>query len=226
MRRRALIATLVATIAVGCASSAPPAVLDQNQRFTETIELPAPQLDGPMSIEEALATRRSHREFEERDLSPAVLGQLFWAGQGITDGAGHRTAPSAGALYPIELYAVSDSHLAHYLPTEHAIEQRSDRTTLADMGDAAFDQQWVRRAPVVLVVTGVVARTQAKYGGVANELMIREAGHVAQNILLQATAMDLAAVPVGGFDPKKIGRVMALPPGEEPLYLIPVGLPD
>jgi SagB-type dehydrogenase family enzyme len=179
-----------------------------------------------MSIEAALAKRRSTRTFTNDDLSSAVLGQLFWSGQGITDRDGHRTAPSAGALYPIELYAVTKSSVGHYLPFDHAIEQRRDETTLAGMGDAAFDQQWIGEAPVVLVVTGVVARTQAKYGGVANELMIREAGHVTQNVLLQATAMDLAAVPVGGFDPKAIGRAMGLPPGEEPLYLIPVGLPD
>ena len=106
-----------------------------------------------------------------------------------------------------------------------ALEQRSNDQTLSELGDASFDQQWITTAPLVIVVTGVVARTEAKYGGVAYDLMLRESGHVVQNILLQATALGLAAVPVGGFDPAVIERLMAFPPGEEPLYLIPVGYP-
>ncbi len=220
-----LILTVLAALVAGCASSAPPKVLEQRQRFTETIELPPPRSQGPASIEEALAARRSVREYADEAVSLDEIGQLFWAGQGVTDNAGHRTAPSAGALYPIELYAISDTWLAHYLPSDHTMEQRNDATTLAALGDAAFNQQWISAAPVVFVITGVVSRTQAKYGGVGEELMIREAGHVAQNMLLQATALDLAAVPVGGFDPEPIGRALALRPGERVLYLVPVGKP-
>jgi SagB-type dehydrogenase family enzyme len=212
-------------IMAGCASSAPQEVLEQHQRFTETIQLPIPRSKGSVSIETALATRRSTRDYAAEELSLEEIGQLFWAGQGITDSAGHRTAPSAGALYPIELYALSDTWLAHYLPSDHTMEQRDDPTTLDALGDAAFGQQWIGDAPVVFVITGVVGRTQAKYGGVGEELMIREAGHVAQNMLLQAVALDLAAVPVGGFDPGPIGRELALRPGERVLYLLPVGRP-
>ncbi|MBT8241493.1 MAG: SagB/ThcOx family dehydrogenase [Acidimicrobiia bacterium] len=220
-----LLAAAFLLIMTGCAASAPPAVLDQNQRYTETIALPAPRIEGSVSIEEALATRRSRREFADEMLSSDDIGQIFWSGQGMTDGSGKRTSPSAGALYPIELYAVSGSWVAHYLPADHAMERRDDPGTLGSLGDAAFDQQWITTAPVVFVITGVVSRTQAKYGGAAEELMIREAGHVAQNMLLQATALDFAVVPVGGFDPKPIGRSLALPPGEVVLYLLPVGIP-
>ncbi len=223
--RSIVIAVVLGLLAAGCAAAAPPEVTEPNQRYTESVELPEPNLTGPVSVEAALASRRSGRQFADRRLSPDVVGQLLWSGQGITDAQGRRTAPSAGALYPIELYGLTATDTFHYLPAAHELEQRSNDQTLSELGDASFDQQWITTAPLVIVVTGVVARTEAKYGGVAYDLMLRESGHVVQNILLQATALGLAAVPVGGFDPAVIERLMAFPPGEEPLYLIPVGYP-
>jgi len=224
MRNAFVVCAVMASLALGCASSAPASVLEQTQRYDETIALPEPDLDGSATLEETLVRRRSQREFAPDELSLDTIGQLLWAAQGITDDEGHRTAPSAGALYPLELYALTDSTLMHYLPAEHRVEQRTDTTTLPQLRAAAFDQQFVSAAPAVLLITGVLGRTQAEYGAVAAELMNREAGHAAQNVLLQATALDLAAVPVGGFDPPALARLLALPPGEEVLYLLPVGL--
>ena len=172
-----------------------------------------------------LTERRSAREFSAAELDESTIGQLLWAGQGITDDAGHRTAPSAGATYPIELYALTETTFVHYLPAGHQVEQRPDTRSLDLLADAAFEQDFVNDAPVVLVITGIRSRTEAEYGAVGNDLMNREAGHVAQNILLQATALGLAAVPVGGFDPAEVARLLALQPGEEVLYLLPVGHP-
>jgi SagB-type dehydrogenase family enzyme len=220
---------LVAAIAiggVGCVAEAPDSVRRQDARFAETVELPAPALDGPTSLEESLSTRRSQRGFIADDLSDDVVAQLFWAGQGITDEEGHRTAPSAGARYPLELYMVTSTSVAHYLPELHGAERRTDTRTLERLDDASFGQDFVSEAPAVLVITAVGSRTEAEYGAVAPELVNREAGHAAQNILLQASALDLAAVPVGGFDPAALGELLALPPGEEVLYLIPIGYPD
>ena len=225
MRSGLLAVVLAATLAASCTSAAPSSVLEVTQRYDDAIELPAPRLDGSAPLEQVLSERRSRREYSADEPSIDIIGQLFWAGQGITDDDGHRTAPSAGARYPIELYAVTATALMHYLPDGHRVEQRRDIDTLPRLTANAFGQGFVSTAPTVFVITGVEARTEAEYGAVAHDLVNREAGHVAQNILLQATALDLAAVPVGGFDPASVARLLALPPGEEVLYLLPVGYP-
>ena len=216
---------LGAVVVAGCVSSAPPEVVDETQRYSEIVDLTQPELSGSSSLERALEERRSGRDFTSEEVPLATIGQLFWAGQGITDDAGHRTAPSAGARYPIELYAIDASTFMHYLPEGHRIEQRTDTTTLTGLSAAAFQQSFVSDAPMVLVITAVPERTEAEYGAVAHDLVNRESGHVAQNILLQATSLGLAAVPVGGFDPAEVARLLALTSGEEVLYLIPVGYP-
>ena len=209
-----------------CASSAPPEILASTSRYTEVTELPPPTVSGEVSLEHALRLRRSVRSYIDEPLTTEVIGQLLWAGQGTTDGEGHRTAPSAGALYPLELYVVTDSELMHYIADGHRIEVREDSTSLAALGDSAFGQDFVSTAPAVMVIAGVAERTEEKYGALARDLVNREAGHAAQNILLQAVALDLAAVPVGGFDPAAVSRLLALPDREEVLYLLPVGLPS
>ena len=214
MRSVRLLVIAAVAITTSCTPSAPTSVREQTQRYTDTIELDDPQRSGSVPLEQALTERRSARVFSPAELDLSTIGQLLWAGQGTTDGAGHRTAPSAGATYPIELYAVTSTTLMHYLPTGHRIERRSDVRTLDLLGDAAFEQGFVSDAPAVLVITGVPSRTAAEYGAVADDLVNREAGHVAQNILLQATALNLAAVPVGGFDPAEVALLLALPPGE------------
>ena len=224
MRNALAVCVVISSLALGCASSAPASVLGQTVRYDEIVALPEPDLDGAATLEETLVRRRSQRDFAPGELPLETIGQLLWAAQGITDDEGHRTAPSAGALYPLELYALTATTLMHYLPSGHRVEQRADTTTLPQLRVAAFDQQFVSAAPAVLLIAGVLGRTQAEYGAVAGELMNREAGHAAQNLLLQATALDLGAVPVGGFDPPAVARLLALPPGEEVLYLLPVGL--
>jgi SagB-type dehydrogenase family enzyme len=113
----------------------------------------------------------------------------------------------------------------HYIPAGHRVEQRADTTTLAALPDTAFGQDFVGSAPLVVVIAADPARTEQEYGAMAGDLVNLEAGHAAQNVLLQATALGLAAVPVGGFDPAAVARLLALPPGEEVRYLIPVGRP-
>ena len=225
MNRALSALVLVAVVTAGCVSSAPPEVMDETQRYSKSFELAEPELSGSSSLEQTLEERRSTRDFTAEEVPLDTIGQLFWAGQGITDDVGHRTAPSAGARYPIELYAISASTFMHYLPEGHRVEQRTDTTTLSLLSPAAFQQGFVSDAPLVLVITAVPARTEAEYGAVAHDLVNREAGHVAQNILLQATSLGLAAVPVGGFDPAEVARLLALAPGEDVLYLLPVGYP-
>lgn len=225
MRNGLRAVVIVATLFAACAPEAPTEILQQTQRYPAVIELPVPELNGTLSLERALHERRSVREFSTTPLTLDEIGQLLWAGQGITDDSGHRTAPSAGARYPLELYAITAVDLMHYLPVGHRVEQREDTTTLEALPDVAFDQEFVGSAPLVVVIAAAQARTEQEYGAVAAELVNREAGHAAQNILLQATALGLAAVPVGGFDPAAVASLLALPPGQVVQYLIPVGEP-
>ncbi len=226
--RSRLAGAVAAAIGIGlvigaCASAAPPEVLDQGLRFDTVIQLPEPTRDGEVSLEAALDGRRSRRTFAPDPIPVGTIGQLLWAGQGITDERGRRSAPSAGARYPIELYIVTGDTVGHYLPDDHRVERRSDDQVLDTLGELAFGQEWVSDAPLVLVIAAAPARTEAEYGAVAEALVDRESGHVAQNILLQATVLGLSSVPVGGFDPAAVARALALPPGQDVRYLIPIG---
>ncbi len=201
--------------------SAPPAT----SRGTEEA-LPSPRLTGPLSLEEALAARRSIRSFSDEALTRAEIGQLLWAAQGVTDGDGHRTAPSAGARYPLELDVVTADGLARYVPDGHGLVRRGSTDLRAALRRAALDQPAVGEAPLIIVISGVAERTAARYGAErARRYVALEAGHAAQNILLEAVSLGLGAVPVGAFDDAEVRRVLALADGEAPLYLIPVGHP-
>jgi SagB-type dehydrogenase family enzyme len=176
-----------------------------------------------MSLERALASRRSVREFTSEALTLEEISQLLWATQGITASWGGRTAPSAGALYPLEVYVATEDGLSHYLPEGHRLEVVSAADVRASLAKAAYGQSAAAQAPAVFAITAVPARTAAKYGERAERYVQLEAGHAAQNLLLQAVALDLAAVPMGAFSDEQVARVLALPSGCVPLYLIPMG---
>lgn len=197
---------------------------DDTSRSLSASSLPTPDRVGSVSLEQLLGSRRSVRSFGPAPLTSAQIGQLAWAATGWNDDKGqHRTAPSAGALFPMELYVVTSAGISHYLPSQHALEPHMQGDKRAQLSDASLGQQVVRDAPCVIVLTGVVAKTSKKYGDRARRFIAMEAGHMAQNILLQATALKLGAVPVGGIDDAAVGKVLGLPDGEEVLYLIPVG---
>ena len=186
--------------------------------------LPSPILEGQMSLEEALSKRRSVREFDDAPLTSLELGQLLWAVQGETSQQGFRTAPSAGALYPLEVYVVTGQGIYHYAPDQHALEALSREDARMRLYHAALDQEAVRQAPAVFVVAAVHERTAQKYGAERSPRYIHmEAGHAAQNLLLQAAALSLGAVPIGAFHDEQVQQAIDLPPDHEPLYLIPVG---
>jgi len=189
-----------------------------------TRQLPPPRTTGSTSLEEALARRRSVRAFSVEPLTDAEVGQLLWAAQGLTSEGGRRTAPSAGALYPLELYVVTPDGLWRYLPEGHALTRLGTEDLRVELRRAALDQDAVGAAPLVVVITGVVERTAIKYGHERAARYVQlEAGHAAQGLLLQAVALDLAAVPVGAFIDSEVARVLGLPLNEAPLYLLPVG---
>ncbi len=170
--------------------------------------------------------RRSVREFRERELTLEEIGQLLWAAQGITHPReGLRTAPSAGALYPLEVYVANGDGVFHYLPQENTLVQQVAEDVRCQLRAAAGEQESLKEAPCVFVITGVEGRITIKYGqrGIRYEEM--EAGHSTQNLLLQAVALRLAGVPIGAFSDREVAQILRLRKGERPLYLIPVGQP-
>jgi SagB-type dehydrogenase family enzyme len=226
MRRRSSVAAVVTLLlATGCAERAPARLRDASARYGSPVSLPPPDTHGNMPLDEAISRRRSSRDFSSKPLPLAQIGQLLWAGQGITSPDGKRTAPSAGGLYPIELYVVTPHQVMHYLPAGHRVEVRADIDRRRELRDAAFGQRALASAPAVIVVAAVSARTRAKYGERSDTFVALEAGHVTQNILLEATEHSLAAVPIGGVDPARVRRIVAMPPADDVAYLIPVGYP-
>ncbi|HSD40716.1 MAG TPA: SagB/ThcOx family dehydrogenase [Burkholderiales bacterium] len=192
----------------------------------ERIRLPPPDRDGGMPLAAALQSRRSVRAFAARALSPAELGQLLWAAQGEADARdGVRTAPSAGALYPLVLFAATANGVFRYVVEEHALERVSSRDLRGDLAAAALGQQEIAEAPCVLALVAVVTRTTRKYGERGERYVHMEAGHATQNALLTATALGLAGYPVGAFEDARVAQLLRLGRSEAPLYLVPVGAP-
>ena len=224
MKRRELLTGLAATaLASGCTSQAPRRAQPHPPRYASPVPLPPPATIGTISLEKAIAKRRSLRAFRPEPLPTATLGQLLWAGQGVTSPDGKRAAPSAGALYPLELYVVTPRQVLHYLPDGHRAQTRDTSDLRPGLKAAAVGQSTITAAPAVIAMAADPERLRHRYGAKTEEFVQIEVGHAAQNILLQAAALDLAAVPVGSLDPARAADTLALPPDETVLYLIPVG---
>jgi SagB-type dehydrogenase family enzyme len=195
---------------------------------TTPLALPAPRTDGTVAVEKALAERRSLRTPAPAPLTVAEIGQLCWAAQGVTDAKGHRTAPSARAKYPLELYVLVGNveGLApgryHYLPATHALELRAPGDPRAAFEAKAIGQGWSDKAPAVFVIAGVAGRMASMKERGAPFMWV-EAGLAAENFFLQATALGLGSTYVGGFDPAAARSGLELPAEEEVLAVLPVG---
>jgi SagB-type dehydrogenase family enzyme len=190
----------------------------------EESSLPSPKTSGGMSLTEALAQRRSQREFTDQPLTPQQVSQLCWAGQGVSDeNRGLRTAPSAGALYPLTVFVIDEHGVYEYEPERHALRTVAVGDVRSELQAAALNQPAVGNAPVCVAIAMNVSRTAAKYKDRAERYCLLEAGHVAQNVLLQATALGLTAVPIGAFEPQRVAKLLDLSANHEPVYLIPLG---
>lgn len=196
----------------------------------KTIKLPAPSFDGKTSIEKALLMRRSVREYGDEALSLVEVSQLLWAAQGITEPKwGLRTAPSAGALYPLEIYAVVgnvegiEKGVYKYRPKNHEIVKVKDGDVRDRLAAAALGQTSVEKAPIDIVISAVYERTTRKYGDRGIRYVHMEAGHAAQNVYLQAVSMNLGTVVVGAFEDGEVRGILSMPEEEHPLYIMPVG---
>lgn len=185
------------------------------------ITLPAPSRAGGMALTEALAKRRSIRSFASSALTQQEISQLLWAAQGVTDDKGHRTAPSARAGYFLRTYLALPDGFYEYLPAGHQLKKLSGDDLRAKLSTQAT----VTAAPFVLLIAGDNDRALKAGADTGIRYVYLEAGHAAQNVLLQATALGLGAVPVGGFQPPQAAQAAGLPTGIVPIYLIPVGHP-
>lgn len=195
------------------------------------IKLPEPQLDGRLSLEQSLARRRSVRHFSRKPLALRHVSQILWAAQGITSPAGYRTAPSAGALYPLEVYLAAGmveglaAGVYHYRPGGHELVLLHKGDVRPGLTGDALGQSAVNYGALCLVIAAVYGRTTGKYGSRGMQYVHLDAGHAAQNICLQATALGLGTVPIGAFYDERVCKTLHLPGGVVPLYLLPVGIP-
>ena len=211
-------------------SSVVPGGMDQMSNSTQKIRLPEPVYRGNVSVEEALFRRRSIRDYSNEPLRVEEVSQLLWAAQGITDSTyGLRTAPSAGALYTIEIYIIVgeveglESGIYRYNPHEHELTATSSKDVRGELSESALGQEWVSKAPMDIVICAVYSRVTGKYGNRGNRYVHMEAGHVAQNVYLQAVSLNLGTVVVGAFFDDKVQRVIGARESEIPLYIMPVG---
>lgn len=222
---------VVAVLAVACSSKSPTrnAPEPEETEGDKEIALPQPQYESETSIEEALRQRRSIRNYAEKALTLEEVGQLLWAAQGITDERGYRTAPSAGALYPLELYVVVgevemlDPGVYHYDPHNHALQPVADGDRRQALTKEALGQSYIRRGAIDIIFTGIYERTTNKYGHRGRQYVHMEAGHAAQNVYLQCVPLELGTVVVGAFGDEGVQDVLELPEERVPLYIMPVG---
>jgi SagB-type dehydrogenase family enzyme len=191
--------------------------------MNEIITLAKPNQDGPMSLEQAVAIRRSRRDFLPKSLTLEQIGQLTWAAQGRDAQSRYRTTPSAGATYPLELFVVTDDGLFRYLPAKHALEKLTEQDLRTELASAAWGQDFIEAAPLTLVFAAQFSRTTNHYGQRGVRYVYMEAGHAAQNVHLQAEALGLGSVAVGAFDDSSVSKVLSLPNDLEPIYMVVVG---
>jgi SagB-type dehydrogenase family enzyme len=194
----------------------------------DSYELPQP-VNTNRSIEECMSSRRSVRSFTTDTLTPQQVSNLLWAAQGITDtNRGLRTVPSAGATYPLEIYLLASHGIFRFEPKVHSLSVLKLQDSRQELANACYGQPWVAGAQVSFVLCAVPERTSGRYGDRAMRYILLEAGHAAQNMLLEAVAMNLGGVPIGAFDDKKISNLIGLDTVQEstiPLYIISIGVP-
>lgn len=193
--------------------------------MAEEIKLPKPKEKGFISIEEALHKRRSVRDYKKGPLGLEQISQLLWAASGKN--LYRRTAPSAGATYPLETYLVVGEveglkpGIYYYAYSSHSLERIKDQDIRNRLSQAALGQGMIEKASIDIIIAADYGRTTSYYGQRGIRYVHMEVGHVAQNISLQANALSLGTVMIGAFEDKQVKDVLGIK--EDPLYIIPVG---
>jgi SagB-type dehydrogenase family enzyme len=204
-------------------------IFPQERESLIIINLPEPLYDSNTSIEKTLLNRRSVREYKNEALSLEELSQLLWAAQGITAPPFYKTAPSAGALYPLDLYIVAGNiedlsdGTYKYEPQDHELVLILEGDKRNELYNAALSQSPIKDAPAVIILGGVYSRTTQKYGEKGIRYVHIEVGCVAQNIYLQAVSLNLGTVSIGAFYDEDVKKILNIHDNWEPLVLMPVG---
>lgn len=196
-----------------------------------SIQLPQPSTKSGTSVEEALTSRRSIRSYNDRPLTLDSVSQLMWSAQGITGDNFFRTAPSPGALYPLEVYIVVkhvtslEAGVYVYEPVSHSLRLTARGNVSDQLASASLGQSAVSRAPAVIVIAAEYERVTGKYKNRGIRYTHMEAGHVSQNIYLQCESLDLGTVAIGAFDDEKVANILKMKKSHAPLYIMPIGHP-
>ena len=213
----------------GCGKSDDKVGAEPTPDNSEIIQLPEPRLNSDVSLEESLYNRRSTRNYSNEPVTIQEVAQLLWAAQGITDAAGHRAAPSAVASYPLSIYIVAGNvpeimdGVYIYDPVDHSMKRSIDGDIRNELAVASMGQASVRQGAVSFVVTVDYGKMAARFGDKGERFGTLEAGHAAQKLCLQATALDLGLVTAGAIYDDQVVEVLDLPENLTPLYVIPVG---
>jgi SagB-type dehydrogenase family enzyme len=219
---------VLAACVAGFALVAPALAPAQEAAAAREVRLTAPRATSEVSVEQALKTRRSLRSFAPSPLTLAQVSQLLWAAQGVTDPSGRRTAPSAGACYPLELYLVAGNvtglapGVYRYRPSEHDLMPVAMGDRRAAVAKACR-QGWVAEAPASVAFAAIYARTAKKYPDRAARYIPIEVGAAAENLALQAVALGLGTTVVGAYDDAALAQALGSASDERPLALLPMG---
>lgn len=216
--------TLAASLAACAQQTAEPAADQSRPPWPhDSLQLlpPPDALEGALLVD-AMMRRGSVRDFTPEPLSLPQVSALLWSAQGVSAPSGGRTVPSAGALYPLEVYVVTDDAVLHYLPDTNTVEVQNTTEATAQVAEAVNNVP-ASLAPAIVIITGVPSRVTGKYVERGIRYMWMEAGHAAQNLLLAAAALGLGAVTIGAYNDGLISEALGLSDAEQPLYLIPIG---
>lgn len=206
-----------------------------NQAQSAPIYLPPPSVTGGMSLDEAIARRRSIRSFDTEPVSLTQLSQILWAAQGITDSSSKlRSVPSGGAAYPLEIFAACGNNgvegikagVYRYQVDGHALTIHQPVDVKYELAKAAWYQEYILQAPVGIIICALYNRTTATYESRGERYVYVEVGHVGQNIYLQATALGLGTVAIGAFSDEQIRTILQLDEQYTPIYIMPLGKPS
>ncbi|MBW2020280.1 MAG: SagB/ThcOx family dehydrogenase [Deltaproteobacteria bacterium] len=205
----------------------------KNYPNADRVTLPKPAFEETESLWRILDQRRSRRHYTAEPISIQTLANLLWATQGITLSASEyqfRTAPSAGALYPVETYLsihyVSDIRpgIYHYNILDFALEEITQGNFADRLARAALDQAMVAGGAALFIWTAIVLRSMWKYRNRCIRYIFMDAGHIAQNLQLAATALNLGCCPIGAFYDEEINQLLRIDGEEETaIYLAAVG---
>ena len=199
-----------------------------------TIKLPSPRHRGELSVEEAIFRRRSIRRYKDEPLTLEEVSQLLWAAGGKTiDGitGATRAYPSAGGIYPLEIYLVAGNvegladGIYHYEWRGHTIRLVKEGDLRQELTRAALGQRMVANAPISIVWTAIYPRTTRRYGKRGEIRYVpMDVGGAGQNVHLQAEALGLGTVIIGAFRDGAVKEILGVEK-EVPLYIMPVGRP-